>query len=94
VSGEFIEKVPGILLEEFSKREAMRQEGVVVAAVTERDGWFAVQIRFRTFGGQVPEIGSYPAIKQDEVADDKVREMVSEALRVIWEQYEGEAVKQ
>jgi hypothetical protein len=51
-------------------------------------------MRFRGFGGQVPEIGSFPAIKLEEVTEDKIREMVSEGLRVIWERYEQEAAEQ
>jgi len=91
---EHTEKVPAILLDEFDRREEMRQGGIVVASVSERGGWFGVELRFRAFGGQVPEIGSFPAIKEEEVTDDKIRELISEGLRVIWELYQQKAAEQ
>jgi hypothetical protein len=95
VNTEYADKVPGILLDEFDKHEAMRREGIVAATVSERDGgWFAVQIRFRGFGGRVPEVGAWPSIKEDEVTDDTLREMISEGLRVIWELYQEKAAEQ
>lgn len=94
MSNEHADKVPGILLDEFDKREEMRQAGIVVATVTELENRFSVQLRFRGFGGKVPEIGSWPSIKEDKVTDDTLREMISEGLRVIWELYQEKLAEQ
>lgn len=91
---ESTEKIPGILLDEFDKQEEMRKEGIVAATVTERDEYLAIQIRFRGFGGQVPEIGSWPSIKKDEITDEGLTEAIAEGLRVIWELYQEKKAEQ
>lgn len=85
--------VTAILMDEFDKYEGLRQGGILVSQVSERDDWYAIDLRFRPFG-QDFEIGSFPSVKTEMVNEESLREMITEGLRAIEERYEQQRAEQ